>query len=351
MSIDEFVRAMPKVEINVYLEGAVRKETWMLIADQNEIPVESKEYDHWIDLLDNPDYSQLDELVQTLASWLRYPEDITRLVYDLGVSLSKQNVKYAEVSVNVALLMQAGLSFEEFLSALNDGRDRAERGWGIRIRWILTVPRNQPRRADEILRWATSATGRKGGVVGFGLVGHDDAQPIGQFERAFNAAQKKDLPSVIQAGDKLGAEGVLEALQHLNPSRVVDGWGVADAPDALKVFDEQGIPLVISMGKSLCHDWVKEYSAYPLQHLYDENVKLVISADMPSIYKTALSDEYLAIVDHCKMSLEELEELALNALQYSYLPDEDKAAMSTEFQSAFTQLRAQHIHTEEDVVE
>ena len=351
MSIENYIRAMPKAELNVHLEGAVRNETWMMIAEQNEIPAESKEYSRWAQLLDNPNYAQLEELIQTVTGWLRYPEDLTRLVYDLGVSLSKQNVKYAEVSVNLALLMQAGLTFDEFLNALNDGRDRAERGWGIRISWILTVPRNQPRRADEILRWATSVAGRRGGVVAFGLIGHEDVQPVGQFERAFNAAQKKDIPRVVQAGDVRGADGVLEALQQLNASRIVDGWGVADAPDALKLFDERDIPLVVSMGRALCHDLVKEYSAYPIQRLYDENVKLVISADLPNLYKTELSDEYLAAVEHCNLSLEALEELALNALKFSYLPDEDKATMIAEFEATYTRLRAEHISTEEDVAD
>jgi adenosine deaminase len=351
MSIENYIFAMPKAELNVYLEGAVRNSTWMMIAEQNEIPAESKEYNAWVQSLDDPDYGQLDELVQGITEWLRYPEDLTRLVYDLGVSLSKQNVKYAEVSVNVALFMQASLTFDEFLSALNDGRDRAERGWGIRIRWILTVPRSQPRQADEILRWATSATGKRGGVVAFGLIGDEDAQPVGQFERAFNAAQKKDVPRVVQAGTARGAEGVLEALQQLNASRIVDGWGVADAPDAIKMLDEQDIPLVVSMGRALCHGWVKEYKAYPLQHLFDQNIKLVISADMPNLYKTELSDEYLAAVEHCGLSLEELDELAINALRVSYLPEEDKAAMIADFKKAYNQLRAEHIGEDEDTTE
>jgi adenosine deaminase len=213
------------------------------------------------------------------------------------------------------------------------------------------VPRSQPRQADEVLRWTTSVTGKRGGIVAFGLIGHEDAQPVGQFERPFNAAQKKDIPRVVQAGNVQGAEGVLEALQQLNASRIVDGWGVADAPDAIKTLDEHNVPLVVSMAKALCHGWVKDYKAYPLQHLYDQNIKLVISADMPNLYKTELSDEYLAAVEHCQLSLEELDELAINALQCSYLPEEDKVAMIADFKKAYTQLRAEHLGEEEDVTE
>jgi aminodeoxyfutalosine deaminase len=348
MSIESFIRAMPKAELNVQLEGAVRKAAWLKMAERNEIPAAIKKFDDWVALLDNPNYATLDELLQTLRGWMLYPDDLTRIVYDVGVALSRQNIKYAEVSVSPILLMLAGMAFDDFLAALNDGRDRAERGWGIRMTWILTVPRDQPRRADDILRWATSVTGRRGEVVAFGLTGKEDLQPIGQFERAFASAQKKDCPRVVQAGDVMEAEGVLEALEMLTPTRIVDGRGIADAPDALKKLVEQGIPVAISMGRALCHGWFKSYDKYPLQRLHDEGIRLIIGVAMPSIYKTDLNDEYLAAVEHCQLGLDELEEIALNAVKFSYMPEEEQTAMIAEFEAAYAQLRDEHINVEDN---
>jgi aminodeoxyfutalosine deaminase len=343
MSVESYVRAMPKVELHIHLEGAMQKNTLLLIAEQNEISENLKHFDEWIRLLDNPDFSRLDEIVTTVSSWLQQPEDITRIVYDLGVKLKEQNILYAEVSVNPALYTENGITFEQFLAAINDGRDRVERAWGVHIAWILTIPRDQPRKADDILRWATSASSRKGGVVALGLSGREDIQPIGQFERAFGAAEKKELPRAPHAGNVLGAEGILEVIHNLAPNRIYDGWGSADAPDVLKLLVEGHISLNVSLGQAVNLGWVSNYSKYPLRALYDDGVVLTIGADMPSFYKTTLTDEYLAVVEHCDFSVEELEELVLNAVRTSFMSDEDKEALLEKFTQEYTRLRAEHI--------
>ncbi|MBZ0308923.1 MAG: adenosine deaminase family protein [Anaerolineae bacterium] len=342
MSVENFVRAMPKVELHVHLEGAIRLETLRNIAEQNNIPETIKKYTQWLELVENPDYSRLDEITQTIALWLQTPEDLSLVTYELGVSLARQNVKYAEVNVNPIPYLDNGLAFDQFLAALNDGRDRVQRGWGVSLAWILSMPRDNPRRSDDILRWATSATGRKGGVVALGLVGSESAQPIGQFERAFRNAAKKELPCVLHAGDALGAEGVLEVVQTAQPYRIADGWGAADAPDVLRLLTDNHIPLDVAMARQLCLGRLENYAAYPLRRLYDEGVILTINSDMPAFYRTTLNDEYLAVVEHADFSLEELEELALNAVRYSLLPDDERTAMLTSFQASYAQLRAEY---------
>lgn len=347
MSIESYIRAMPKVELYLQLEGAANKDTLLLIADQNDVAPSIKRFSDWVRLLDKPDFQRLDEIAQMTGSWMQEAEDVTRVVYDVGVWLSKQNIRYAEVCVNPALYMQTGLSFENVVDALTDGRDRVLRGWGVQMNWILAMPREEPRRGDEIARWATSATAKKAGIIGLGLVGKENAQPAGQFERAFRTAEKKGLPRVAQAGDTSGAEGVLDVLKVLEPERLIDGWGTADAPDIIEKLVDNGIPLHVSMARALCLGWVERYGDYPLRHLCDADIKVILGTGMPSFYKTTLTDEYLAAVEHGGFAIEEVEELALNAVRYSFLPAEDKEKLLSEFQQIYAELRAEHIAPEE----
>jgi adenosine deaminase len=269
------------------------------------------------------------------------------VIYDLGVALRDQNVHYAEVSVDPVLYTENGISFEQFMSAIDDGRSRVERAWGVRMGWIFTIPRDQPRKADDVIRWATSATSRKSGVVGVGLSEHEAVQPVGQFERAFHTAEKKLLPRTVHAGDAQAAEGILETVHMLMPDRLYDGWGAADAPDVINLLVERNISLSISLAKALCSGRVAVYADYPLRHLYDEGVTLTIGSDKPSYYKSTLTDEYLAVVEHMDFSLEELEELALNAIRTAFLPSDEQEAMLASFTEEYAQLRALHIAPEQ----
>lgn len=346
MSTASFIRALPKVELSVQLEGAIQPNTLMMIAEQNEIRDSLKRFDDWAKLITAPDYKRIHEIARMACSWLKYPDNLARVVYDLGTALAKQNVRYAEVGVNPGLFPDLNLSYDGLLNAINDGRDRAKRAWGVELAWVFVIPRDEPRRADEMARWVTTGQAQRGGVVALGLSGDENAQPVGQFERPFSAVEKKELARVARAGDAQGVEGVVGAVETLHPNRILDGWGVADNPDAIKMFIDQEITLAIGLTRAKKQGWVESIDAYPLRQLYDDGVSLALGTDMPSLYQTTLSDEYLAAVEQGGLSVEEIENLALNAVRTSFMPETAKAEMLTTFTQAYADLRTEHLAAE-----
>lgn len=348
MTTESFVQALPKVELNVQLEGAVQRNTLMVIAEQNEIRESLKHFDEWVSLIDAPDYRRVHEIAHMICSWLKHPDNLTRVVYDLGTVLAKQNVRYAEVGINPALFPDLNQNYDAFLELINDGRDRAKRAWGIDLAWVFMIPREEPRRADELARWVTTAQAQRGGVVALGLSGDENAQPVGQFERPFSAVEKKELPRVARAGDAQGAEGVFKAIEALHPNRILDGWGVSENPEALAALTQNEITLVVGLTRAQRQSWVEAVADYPLRQLYAEGVSLAIGTDMPSLYQTTLSDEYLAIVEECGFTTEELEDLALNAVRNSYLSEDAKVDLLAAFTQEYADLRAEHLETAEE---
>ncbi len=346
MSLESYIQAMPKVELHVHLEGAFRKERMLQIAERNEIAEEIKDFDTWRDLLEQPDVMRIEETIQMMMSWIQNPADLSHVVYELGLALSKQNIRYAEVDANPIYFTENGWTFEQYLAALNDGRDRAERGWDIQMRWILSVAREQPRHADEIVRWASSASGQQAGIVGIDLSEPEDAQPAGQFERAFQTAEKKDVPRVIHAGLVHGSDAIEDVLEQLYPSRLIDAWGLADAPEIRQKVVDAGLPVSVCLNKLRSFGLIESYADYPLLSLFDDGVKLVFGSDMPFFYQTNLNDEYLAAVESCGLELDDLETLALNAVEQSFLPEDEKTAMLDDFKESYSSLRAEHLSEE-----
>ena len=349
MSLEAFVHAMPKAELHVHLEGAMHKERLLLIAEQNEVASDFKRFGDWVQLLDDPDFSRLDEIESVTCQWLQHADDLAHVTYELGVSLAKQNVRYAEVFVNPAHFTEHGWTFEDMLKALNDGRDRAERGWNVQIRWVLSIGRDQPRYADEMVRQASLAAGQMNGIVGIDLHGPENAQPVGQFERAFRTAAQKDIISSVHVGEQLGVEGIIESLDVLEPNYLIDGWGVAESSEVSERLAEGNMPLIISQAQALKQGWITEYAAYPLRKLYDAGVPIVLSTDRPAYYGNSLNDEYLIAIEQGGLSLEEMEEIALNAVRASRMSAEGRDVMLNEFQQAYAQLREEHIAGEEIV--
>jgi len=346
MDIARFIKEMPKVELNARLEGYYRKDVLMLIAEENEIAADMKHFATYADNWGAPDFAKLDEHVRGYMEWLKHPDDLTRLVYDVGVALSRENVKYAEVSINTVLHKLDSMSFDDFMTALNDGRDRVQRAWGLTINWIMTVPRDVPRSADDALRWAVSVTGRKANIVAFGISGSEAAQPAGQFQRAFDTAAKKEIPVVVQAGDTDGAEGV-KAVLDLGADRLVDGWGVSEDPDTLTQLVTSDAALLVCPGRAVKLGWVDELADYPLQQLQDAGVPMVLSAEMPAFYGQGLNESYLAIADVFNLDIDALQQLVMQGVDHSYLPEDEKKQLTADFIAAFEQLREDMLSSSE----
>lgn len=346
MSVETFIEAMPKVELHARLEGAVGTDVILLIAEQNEVQEELKHFNTWAGLVQQPDYARMDEIIKVASQWPRLTEDLSRMAYNVGTYLAKQNVRYAEITVNPAIYAELQIPLEQFFAALNDGRERAERGWGIRMSWIVGVPREEPRRADDLARYALTAGGRKAGVCGMGIVGKETAQPVGQFERAVVNAEKKGVPVTVSAGEYEGAEGIEKAIDVLHPARIDIGWGSAESSDVLKLLTDTETAVTVSMARALKTGKIASYKDYPLRALYDDGVRVVISSDMPAFFGTTLTEQYQIAARDLGFSVEEITDIALNAVRASFLPDEDKAAMLAEFEQAYAALRAEHLEAQ-----
>ncbi len=342
MALNDYIKVMPKVELNVLLHAAIHPKTLATIADQNDITDQLKHFQNWIKQYTTPDVNKLDEVSRVTMGWIQQPDDLKLIVYELATLLHHQNVRYAEISVDPTLFSAVTTSPEDLLTIINDGRDRAERAWGIKVAWVMLIPREEPRKAEEIFRWASTMASRKAGIVGVGVSGKESILPVGQFERPYKTVEKRDVARVIRAGDDLGAQGVQAAVDTLNPTRIIDARGAAESAELLTRLRETGVSVMVNLSRALKNGWVKELSAYPLRTIYDAGVRLVLCSDMPTFYNTSLTREYQLALDAELLSLEELEDVALNAVRASMLDEDGKAAMMEQFKAEHETLRALH---------
>ena len=342
MSIREFIAAIPKAELNLQLTGAFRRESLLMIANQNGMPSASDDFAQWLALLDKPDFERIDEISRTIGSWVMYPEDLALAVYDIGVGLAKQNVPYAEIAVTPNdFVGSANMNIDVFIDSLNDGRDRALRAWQVDMAWVLCISRDNPRSADDVARWATGNAARRGNVIALGLTGQEDAQPIGQFRRAFATAQKKELKTAVNAVSSVGESGIALALEELQPDRVTDPWGIVKDEALQRQLAAQGIPLIVSLSRAKRHGLVETLADHPLKQLLENDVQVVLSSGMPSLYQSTLTDEYVLAHEECGLAVEDLVQLARRSIEVSYLDAEGREALLQRFDLEVTAAQAE----------
>lgn len=346
MSVETYIHAIPKVDLNVQFEGAVHRELVLMFAEQTDIAgiyKKRREYDKWVAQFKEPDFSNIDTLVREVYGWVRHPEDLERAVYDLGVALHKQNIEYAEISITPSIYNATGLSFPDFLSAITDGADKVLRAWKVQINWIFAIPREQPRRADETARWATGATAQRSNVVGLSLIGREDEQPIAQFQKAFSIAEKKALYRQTHALSGKTGEAFNDLVEYVNPNRLHDVWELLENGDALSYVIEHDIPVIVTPTREVKLGRISSIAEYPVKELLDNGVNLVISSGMSELLNTSLEAEYTALVTQAGLSTHDIETLVLNSVRASFLASSEKEAMLKRFSEAFDTLKSEHL--------
>jgi adenosine deaminase len=81
------------------------------------------------------------------------------------------------------------------------------------------------------------------------------------------------------------------------------------------------------------------YAEHPLKRLVQSGCTITINTDDPVLFQTSLTEEYIHAVQDCGLSLEELDNIALNAVRTSYLETSAKNTLLGDFQAESGRLR------------
>jgi len=141
MSLESYVQAAPKAELHVHLEGAIQPATALALAKRNKIalPVENEKQ-----LRQRFAYRDFDHFIETfilVTGCLKTAQDFEQIVYEYGMEMARQNIRYAEVTVTPATHHLLGIPYDIYFSGMQRGRARAQADFNIQINWIFNIVR------------------------------------------------------------------------------------------------------------------------------------------------------------------------------------------------------------------
>jgi aminodeoxyfutalosine deaminase len=346
MSLHSFIRQMPKVELHIHLEGSIRPATLLTLAERNHIALPATDLEALRSFYHFTDFDHFIRVYFAISGCLKTVADFDLIAYELGSDMARQQILYAEVTFTpYTNVVSTGLPFDEIMDGLNEGRLRAQAEFGVEMRWILDIVRDQPDSQHQVAAWAISAQDR--GVVGLGLGGTERDHPPEWFADAYALAREAGLHSVPHAGEVAGPASVWKALGTLGAERIGHGVRSIEDPDLVAYLREHQIPLEVCPTSNVRLGVYASYAEHPLRKMWDMGLYVTVNSDDPPMFNTDLVGEYQVLVDQMRFSAGELERLSLNALQASFLPHERKVALEQRFRTEFARLRDVQLEGEE----
>lgn len=340
MSLTDFVRAMPKVEMHVHLEGSIQPEALLELAQRNSVRLPADSVEGLRDWYTFTDFPHFVEIYLAISSCICSGEDIEHVAREFLRGQASQNIRYSEVIFTpyTHYSLNKKIPFADQMEALQRAQKWAASDLGVGVGWVLDFARNLPpvEHAETVAGWAVSAV--DSGVVGFGMGGFETGYPPQMFEKAFAIAREAGLACQPHAGEMGGPESVWGAVNVLHATRIGHGVRCLEDPKLVKFLREKQIPLDVSPTSNVCLGVVPSFAAHPLPKLIEEGLYVTLNSDDPPMFNTTLTDEYLKVVETFDFDRDMIERLVLNGVNASVLPELQRAEMARQFQEEFASL-------------
>jgi adenosine deaminase len=345
VSLESYLQAVPKAELHLHLEGAIQPATLLELARRNGYTLPASRVEELREWFIFRDFRHFVEIILTICNCLETVDDFEFIVYELGVELARQNVRYAEVTTTPGAHYPRGISQATYLDGLRRGRQRVLAELGVEINWVFDIVRGSrslelhDKMADYTTGLAIEA--KSEGVVALG--GHEVGYPPEEFAGYFAKAKAAGLRSAPHAGELVGPPSVWAALNSLHADRLGHGVRAIEDPALVQHLAEQAIPLEINLTSNLCLRVYPGLAEHPLRRLYEAGVTFTVNTDDPALFNTTLNQEIGLLASQFGFELPAIEEILLNGVRHSFLPPERKSVLLAAFRAEMAQLRAIHL--------
>ncbi|ALJ19343.1 adenosine deaminase [Microbacterium sp. No. 7] len=343
------IRSLPKVSLHDHLDGGLRPQTIIELADEAGVEVPSDDAGELADWFEErSDSGSLVEYLKTFdltTAVMQTADGLRRVAREFVEDLAADGVVYGEVRWAPEQHLRDGLTLEQAVEAVQEGIEEGEDAVAggdrdIRVGQLITAMRHADR-SLEIAKLAVAFRGR--GAVGFDIAGAEDGFPASRHRAAFDYLASEFFPVTVHAGEAAGLDSIRSALLDGRALRL--GHGVRIAEDLTVVdeeFDEvrvqlgdlsrwvrdREIPLELSPSSNLqtgaIAAWGTKLVDHPFDLLYQLGFAVTVNVDNRLQSRTSLTRELALLVDAFEYTLDDLEAFQLNAAAAAFLSVEER---------------------------
>ena len=336
----ELLRRMPKVELHVHLEGAIRPSTLLDLARRRGIGLPADDVDGLRRWFRFRSFEHFVEIYLTCSRCLQEPEDFSRVASDFVEEQARQNILYTEAHFTIGTHLMNGGRGDEIRDALWEAVEEGERDHGVRVRWVADVVRNVPWKwADQTIEWALDS--RRHGVVALGLSGIEEGHSIDAFRAHFEAARQQGLGRTVHAGEHGGPESIRASLAVCAPERIGHGVRAVEDPELVGELAEAKIALEVCPSSNVRLGVFPDLESHSFDELRRAGVVVTVNSDDPPLFETTLTDELERVADTWSYDVETTVGFVRTAAGHTFAPLDEREELARRLDDGIRSVRGE----------
>jgi adenosine deaminase len=327
---------LPKAELHRHLEGSLRLDTMLDVAQKHGITVPQSimRLSGMVQVGDEEPYtfSNFLDKFKTLRLFYRSPEVIERVTREAVEDAARDNVPYMELRFTpVALSRAERFPLHDVMEWVCSAATGTAEKLGVQVKLIASVNRHESTELAEQVAWLASSM-QDQGIVGLDIAGNEAEFPGKPFAPIFREAKESGLKITVHAGEWGGAENVREAIEVLGADRIGHGVRVLEDPNVVALAKERGTVFEVCVTSNYQSGVTPALSEHPLPKMIEAGLMTTVNTDDPSISRILLSTEMQMVHEQLNLSLPTLKELTMNAANAAFLDDENKEKLVKQFE-------------------
>lgn len=322
LSIETFIKKLPKAELHLHIEGTFEPELMFKIAKRNSINLR---YESIEKLKEAYNFSNLQDFLDIYyegAGVLITEQDFYDLTWSYFERIHEQGVLHSEIFFDPQTHTIRGIKFSTVIRGIHTALVDAREKLGISSRLIMCFLRDLDERSA--LETLERSLPYKEWITAVGLDSAEIGNPPSKFKYVFDRARREGYLTVAHAGEEGPASYVWEAINILKVVRIDHSNHALDDEQLVSLLVEKQLPLTVCPLSNVKLAVVKTMENHPLKIMMDKGLFVTINSDDPAYFGGYINDNYLAVQRALALSKKDIYSLAWNSFQASFLEETEK---------------------------
>jgi adenine deaminase len=311
------LRAMPKAELHMHIEGSLEPEMIFKLAQRNGVALN---YPSVAALKNAYQFNNLQsflDIYHTGTTVLKTEADFYEMARAYLQRAAADNVIHAEIFFDTQTHTGHGLSPDVVINGLHRACTDAQKDFGISASLILCFLRHlSEAQAFEALEQALPLRDK---IVGIGLASSEFGHPPEKFAKVFARCRELGFRLVAHAGEEGPPAYIWSALDVLKVERIDHGVQAFKDAALIQRLVKDKIPLTVCPLSNLKLCVFPDLKQHTIGKMLDAGIVATINSDDPAYFGGYINDNFTQTFAALGLTAQHAHQLARNSFEASFI--------------------------------
>jgi adenosine deaminase len=331
--LPDLLRAMPKTELHMHIEGSLEPELIFQMAKRNQVQIPYSSVEVLRAAYAFTDLQSFLDIYYAGASVLLQEPDFYDMAWAYFVKAHADNVVHAELFFDPQTHTARQVPMATVINGLHRACVDAHTKLGISASLIMCFLRHLSE--EDALQTLEQAKPHLDKIIGVGLDSSEQGHPPEKFERVFAQARALGLRVVAHAGEEGPPAYIWGALDVLKAERIDHGVQAIHDTALMQRLAQERIPLTVCplSNQKLCV--FPNLADHNLGAMLDQGLCVMLNSDDPAYFGGYLNDNFLQTFAALPLTAAHAYQLACNSFEASFVPEAQKQVWRSQLDACF----------------